>query len=294
MPIANSLDQFKLKHGQAAYNTLMQAVEKAGHTRKQPLDNTGLAAWGKKLMNSQQQQQLTKPSRVSRIRGSTDLPLNPDGLTQADERGQQIAAKGGMDMLITSPLQRARNTAIAISRYSGGTPIHVDERAMPWSLGMFEGEPVDNVQKFIAKMANEHPEQKVPGESPTSTRPGESFNDFKNRWIGGLLAPLMEAHVKDPSGKIGIVTHLRDILAAKSWIENGARRDLQFDHHDVNYEARTAKEEKPSSMFKVSPDGDKWKFEDEDPADPKPFSPAIYFIRHGETDWNSLGGNEQS
>lgn len=289
--MASSLEDFRVKHGQLAYNALMKNVNQAG---KKPLTNNALTTLGNKLMQNPTPSVVSSPKRVSRIRGTSDLPLNQNGVNQVNDRGRQIAAKGGMDLLVTSPLQRARNTAISISRASGGTPIHVDERAMPWHLGMYEGEPVDNVKGFVAKMANDHPDMPIPGRGPLSTRDGESFNSFKNRWIGGLLAPLMEAHAQDPSSKIGIVTHLRDILAAKAWIDKGARKDLQFDHHDVNYEAKTSKEEKPSSVFKISPEGDKWKFEDEDVDNPEEqFTPGIYFIRHGETDWNA-GGTGQS
>lgn len=288
MPV-NSIEDFKRKHGQLAYNALM----KVGGKTQKPATNDELGAYAKNLF-AQKQSEVLKPQKVARIRGSADLPLNDKGLQQVHDRGQQIAAKGGMDILVSSPLQRARNTAVAISKASGGTPVHVDERAMPWGLGMFEGEPVDDVKRYIAKMANDHPNEKVPGRSVYSTRDGESFNDFKQRWIGGLLAPLMEAHAQDPQSKVGIVTHLRDILAAKAWIDNGARRDLTFDHHDINYEAKTAKEEKPSSVFAVRPEGDKWTFNDEDMESPEQFKPGIYFIRHGETDWNSAGGNGQS
>ena len=288
---AGSLEQFRVKHGQLAYNTLMKSVE---NSRKQPKPtNNSLSQFATKLMQ-QPSNNVTSAQRVPRIRGTSDLPLNAEGLQQADDRARQIATKGGMDVLVTSPLQRAKNTAAAISKASGGTPIHEDERAMPWHLGMFEGEPVDKVKNFISKFANDHPDSPIPGRGPISVRDGESFNSFKQRWIGGMLKPLMEAHAQDPSSKVGIVTHLRDILAAKSWVENGARKDLQFDHHDINYEAVSNKEEMPSTMFSVKPDGQKWKFAEEDTEDPKPFDPGIYFIRHGETDWNSTGGRGAS
>lgn len=286
-----SLEQFRVKHGQLAYNTLMKSVE--GSRKQQPPTNKGLSTFATKIMNNPAKQ-VNNVDRVARIRGTSDLPLNQEGLQQAQERAQQIATKGGMDVLVTSPLQRAKNTAAAISKASGGTPITEDERAMPWHLGMFEGEPVDKVKNYIAKFANDHPDNPVPGRGPLSVRDGESFNSFKQRFVGGLLKPLMEAHAQDPQSKVGIVTHLRDILAAKAWVENGARKDLQFDHHDLNYESNSNKEEKPSTVFSVKPEGDKWAFNEEDTEDPKPFDPGIYFIRHGETDWNSSGGRGAS
>ena len=282
-----TLEQFRTKHGQAAYNTLIKSIE--GMKRPAPgmMDNRQLSNMAHQMMRGSSNN-LAKPRQGSRIRGSADVPLNDDGLRQADMRAQQFATKGGLDAIIASPLQRARNTAVAIAKRTGAD-LHILDQAMPWKLGMFEGEPVENVKHFVAKLANDHPDEAAPGRGPYSTANGESFNAFKQRWIGQFLKPLMEAHAQDPRSKIGIVSHLRDVLAAKSWIENGARHDLQFDHHDINYENKVDKEEHPGSVFRIHPDGDKWKFEDlnKDMESPEPLQAGIYLIRHGKTDWNS-------
>jgi len=287
-----SLEQFRAKHGQLAYNALMKAVGTGGKKQQVPT-NSGLSQAARKLMQPQQSALTTAIERKPRVRGSANVPLNDHGIAEADQRGRQFAAKGGLDMIATSPLDRARNTAVAISRHTG-SPIHVDDRLMPWKLGIFEGEPVDAVKHYVAKLANDHPDDKVPGMSAYSTAPGESFNDFKKRYIGGFLAPMMEAHAQDPRGKIGVLTHLRDILAAKSWIENGARKDLAFNHHDINYESKTSPEEKPASVFRVHPEGGKWNFEDVDMEKPEPLAAGIYLIRHGETQWNGGSGTGQT
>ena len=287
MAQTSSLEAFRAKHGQLAYNALMKASGQMGGKTKPISTNSGLSQAARNIMNPLNQAvQNSAGKKIARVRGSADVPLTDEGAAQADERGQQFSARGGLDQLVTSPLQRARNTAVAISRY-GGTPIHVDDRAMPWKLGIFEGEPVDDVKHMIGKLAVDHPNDKIPGRSAYSTTDGESFNDFTKRFLGGLMAPLMEAHAQDPRGKIGVVSHLRDVLAAKSWINNGARRDLQFDHHDINYETMTSAEDKPASVHRIYPDGDKWKMEDEDMEDQKPLLPGIYMIRHGKTAWNA-------
>src|SRR5207249_358965 len=95
----------------------------------------------------------------------------------------------------------------------------------------------------------DHPEEKVPGRSPSSTESGESFNDFKQRFIGKLMVPLMEAHAQDPRSKIGIISHLRDVLAAKSWVENGAPKNLEFNHHDVTMKPKPTKRKKSGAFI---------------------------------------------
>lgn len=288
-----TLEQFRTKHGQAAYNTLLKAVDGTKRPAAGVADNRSLSALGAKIMAAPRSQALARPPKVARIRGSADVPLNDEGLRHADELGKQFAARGGVDALLTSPLQRARNSAVAISKYTKA-PIQVTDKLMPWKLGMFEGEPVEGVKHLVGKLANDHPDESAPGQSPVSTAHGESFNSFKQRYLGEFLAPLMEAHAQQPSSKIGLMTHLRDVLAAKSWIEHGARKDLAFDHHDISYEARTAPEEKLSSVFRIHPEGGKWKFEDVKMDDPKPLDAGIYLIRHGKTDWNNDGAGESS
>ena len=282
----NSLEAFKAKHGQLAYNALLKAIEAKP---SKPPSNYSLSRMASQIMAKPKNDLMRSSKNAPRIRGSADVPLNSQGIQEAMQRGQQFKIKGGLDAIITSPLQRAKNTAAAIANESNAK-LQVSDNAMPWKLGMFEGERVEDVRHFIAKLAVDHPDDKVPGRSDHSTADGESFNDFKQRFIGKLLAPLMQAHAQDPTSKVGILTHLRDVLAAKSWIEHGARRDLQFDHHDINYETKTDKEEKPGSVFRIHPDGDKWKFEPTDMEDPSQLEAGIYLIRHGKTDWNGDQG----
>jgi len=288
MPNGTTLEQFRTKHGQAAYNQLLKSVDDMGRKPAVP-DNRALSSMALKMLQQPQASAKIKVANQARVRGSADVPLNDEGLQEAAQRGQQFAAKGGLDAVLTSPLSRARNTAVSIARNTGAH-LQVDDKLMPWKLGVFEGQPVENVKQMIAKIATDHPEQKIPGRSPFSTSEGESFNDFKKRWLGGVLSPLMQAHAQDPSSKVGIVTHLRDVLAAKSWIEHGARQDFQFDHHDINYETNSANEEKPASVFRIHPEGGKWNFKEQDMEKPEPLEAGIYLIRHGKTDWNGNNG----
>src|SRR5713226_7530217 len=143
-----SLEAFRTKHGQLAYNALLKAIEQP---KQKPSTNRSLSAMATRLM-AKPQAEVAKGKQIARVRGSSDVPLNAEGLHQADQRGQQFATKGGLDAVITSPLQRARNTGVAIAK-STGAPLQVTPAAMPWKLGMFEGEPVDDVKHFIQKLA---------------------------------------------------------------------------------------------------------------------------------------------
>jgi broad specificity phosphatase PhoE len=66
-----------------------------------------------------------------------DLPgfgLSPAGRRQAEAAAAHLAA-GGADVLLTSPLQRAVETARAIGRHLGLEPV-ADDRLTEWRLGV--------------------------------------------------------------------------------------------------------------------------------------------------------------
>src|SRR5215216_4004089 len=54
--------------------------------------------------------------------GSTDVPLDELGIQQAHLVGERLATAVQADMLLSSPLQRARMTAEIIGRQMGLTP----------------------------------------------------------------------------------------------------------------------------------------------------------------------------
>ena len=55
-----------------------------------------------------------------RLQGRSDIPLNDTGREQARAVGRELAASGGhWDVLVSSPLQRARETAQVIGREIG-------------------------------------------------------------------------------------------------------------------------------------------------------------------------------
>ncbi|MBQ1464934.1 MAG: histidine phosphatase family protein [Ruminococcus sp.] len=91
------------------------------------------------------------------ILGTTDLPLNETGLAQAQELAERVAELGDVDLIVCSPMLRARTTAKAVSEKCG-IPIITDERLREWCYGEFEGKPrftegfAENKTEFGVKM----------------------------------------------------------------------------------------------------------------------------------------------
>lgn len=74
----------------------------------------------------------------SRLQGRTDAPLDEHGRHQA-----QLAAAtiGEVDLVVSSPLARARQTADAF-----GLPVTIDERWVELDYGLWDGSPIAEVE----------------------------------------------------------------------------------------------------------------------------------------------------
>ena len=75
----------------------------------------------------------------NRVSGRTDVPLTEKGMEQARLLAHSAMGKG-IEVILCSPLLRARQTAQAVSE-AIGVPIELDERLMELDFGSFEGGP---------------------------------------------------------------------------------------------------------------------------------------------------------
>ncbi len=73
----------------------------------------------------------------NKICGRTDAPLTEKGKQQAWELAQNAKNKG-IEVILASPLQRAFDTAMAVSEVIG-VPVVTDERLMEQHYGIYEG-----------------------------------------------------------------------------------------------------------------------------------------------------------
>ncbi len=73
-----------------------------------------------------------------RLQGIADIPLNATGIAQAELAGQVIDGNE-WDVLLTSPLSRARDTAEIVAKAAGFDIIHVEPLLLERSFGEAEG-----------------------------------------------------------------------------------------------------------------------------------------------------------
>lgn len=219
-------------------------------------------------------------------RGNSDTqPLSSEGEREIQQTSQKLAAKGGLDDLKTSKSVRATQTAQIVAQ-NNPQPITVkpDTADMEsWAQGNLEGQPRAKVRDQINDLIRNNPSQKIPGQGALSTRPGESFDDFRTSRLSAIRGAMQEL-AQDPTAKLGRTTHSQVIKLVKGWVANGTPDDFS-----VKAEAMSDNAEPPGSVARLYPTGKsgKWQTEEVNLSDTKPLESGIYLIRHGMTPWNT-------
>lgn len=216
----------------------------------------------------------TQESGKDIIRGSTEIPLSDQGHQEAQELAKKFEQDDpAFTEVHVSPLGRAKQTAAPILDRIPNAQRNVSEHLAPWYNGANEGRPTKEVLPDMQDRIVNRPDEPVPGMSPGSTKPGESFNSFKNRLLSGVHGQLARWQ---PGQKILNITHYRDVKAMDAWVKAGAKPDLSIDAQEMIKKGDTH----PGDLYRLDPQ----KMTFEKAADTK--QDGIYFARHGSTEWN--------
>jgi broad specificity phosphatase PhoE len=140
---------------------------------------------------------VTDWNREGRFMGRTDLPLNLEGLAQAETaaaslRGQKLEA------VYTSDLQRARQTAEIVAR-AVGAPVFPDARLREIDQGEWEGELFSVIRETYADLLARRRREPLDTHAPG----GESVRQIQAR----ILPLLDEIAQRHPRGRVAIVSH---------------------------------------------------------------------------------------
>lgn len=87
-------------------------------------------------------------NRLRRWQGSSDIPLNDTGISQARELGRSLR-NAGVSRIFASSLKRARSTAEIVSGIIGSPLVRTDDRLRERSLGRFEGWRSLEVSRYL-------------------------------------------------------------------------------------------------------------------------------------------------
>lgn len=152
----------------------------------------------------------TSANKDGLLQGRLDPGLDAIGHRQAAAIAETI---GEVDVVIASPLQRARQTAA----YFSDDPM-IDERWIEIAYGEYEGVPVGEVPPEVWQSWRTNSEYR--------TRGGESFGDLDAR-VRDACAELAE-RIADED--VVVVSHVSPIKAAVAW-SLGVTMDIMFHCH---------------------------------------------------------------
>ena len=162
---------------------------------------------------------LTPTRKFSGV-GALDPELTADGLAQAERVAVEVA-KLKPDVLISSPLQRTRQTAEAIAAATG-LEIVYDKDWYELSFGTWDGKSIEEVKA-------ETPDDYQAWLNSSSYRPGggESYDEARIR----VEAAMEKIVAKYPGKKVVIVTH-NGVIKSAANIAIGGPNDGVF-HMDA-------------------------------------------------------------
>lgn len=157
----------------------------------------------------------TKLNSEDKIRGWMDLPLDEDGIVEAEKTAVKLKNRG-IKGLISSDMKRTQQTAIIISEIAKIPILYVTPAFRPWNVGNFTGKPSEEALGEMERYARNKPDETLRG--------GESFNEFKDRFLEG-----MEKVLKEEKKTIGIVTHHRGDRILAAWVNAGMKPNFKVD-----------------------------------------------------------------
>jgi len=145
-----------------------------------------------------------------RYQGQADPPLNARGREQARRVAQKLRDKG-VDVIYSSPLKRALETAKAIADETGA-PLFIEPRLMEINQGVWEGKHVSDIQREYPEIFRQWEEDPwhthIPG--------GETLQQVQER-VYAAIDDIIERH---QGQTVVLVTHRTPIAMAKIRYQN--------------------------------------------------------------------------
>jgi probable phosphoglycerate mutase len=140
-----------------------------------------------------------------RFAGRGDVPLTDVGLEQAAAAAARLAERGGIDLVLSSPLGRARATAQAVADATAAR-MSIDDDLAETDFGSWEG------MSFAEVMAESPQEMKAwLADADVAPPGGESFTTVAER-VNAALDRLLAVHQGKTVVVVSHVTPIKTIL----------------------------------------------------------------------------------
>ena len=208
---------------------------------------------------------VASPETEDIVTANVDKPLTAKGEADADKLANNAT---GVTSIETTPMARGLQTArrIAESTDAGVEP-RVNDALGPWDLGDFAGKRQSDVNPQINDYIANKPDEPVPG--------GESFNQFRQRFIGGLQQAIDTWH---PGDKPLLLTHSIGIHTAQAWFANGAPESGEISTPAMLQRQHMG----PTAMWRIDPQAMEMNPVQNTSKD------GVFIARHADTAWDNL------
>ncbi|MFO7167404.1 MAG: histidine phosphatase family protein [Chloroflexota bacterium] len=171
-------------------------------------------------------------NRIGRYQGQADAPLSELGLRQAEALANRLRNEP-LDVIFTSPLQRAAKTAAAVARYHPDVPLYNEPALLEIHHGDWQGLMVDEVKERYGDGLREWRMHPTRAQMPN----GESFSnilkrvlDFKDR----LLLEYAESNVLISTHDVVVKILVADALGMnmdrinRIWVTNASISVIEY------------------------------------------------------------------
>lgn len=166
-----------------------------------------------------------------RCQGLSDIPLNENGIAEAQEAAKGLAEAGiTWDIAFSSPLKRAKMTADILTEGSG-KPLIVDDRLHEMAFGEYEGTVVELINEdeshpmwgFVNAAEKYHP-----------TGDAETYDDVRNR-IESFFRDRIYPLADDPDVEnVLIIGHGGVIREMLCWVAGWEREGYYHSSHIIS------------------------------------------------------------
>ncbi len=150
--------------------------------------------------------------------GWEEQELGAEGKKEAIHAANKLP--DDVEGIVTSDLRRAEQTANIISKETGVPILKKDKCLRSWNMGDYAGKDPKEVEPILDHLEKDERDTPTPG--------GESFNEYKRRFLKGIMK--LE---KEYAGKhIAIVTHSHGTRILRAWEAKGRPNDLSLDEKE--------------------------------------------------------------
>lgn len=142
----------------------------------------------------------TDPNK-DRAQGWLNVGLTDKGRENAKVLGEKLKTGDKPAFLVSSDLKRAVETANILRQIAGIPIVETSHFLRPWDLGSWVGELNTELTPKLMRLASKSPDYRT----PKGKTPGESFDEFRQRFKYGLKLIFSKYHSKP-----GVVSHSRN------------------------------------------------------------------------------------